>query len=363
MKKVLFIITSPSAGGAETYLIRFLEYVTEIESTVLCKKSKDGELRERYLKVCSLQFVGSLGLMNPIPYFKFYLYLKRNKFDVICDLTGNFSAWDLLCGNLAGIDNRIAFYRESRNQFNPTIFKNIYAKFVTHITHRVATKILSNSYEALNHFHPNWKSEASKYTVIYNGLDMKKLSFKTKSQMRVSLCIPDSAYIICHSGRLANAKNHSMIINCAIMLCKKYPSVYFVLMGRGVKERYYEVVRNENLEGRILFLGYRNDVLDILKCADLFYFPSLNEGQPNALIEAMASDLPFVASNIPSIQETVPDFCAQHLVDPTSYEDNYKALEEAILHKEEYTNNICGEWTRNTYESQKLFSQFKDQLI
>ena len=50
MKKVLFIITSPSAGGAETYLIRFLEYVTEIESTVLCKKSKDGKITQETLK-------------------------------------------------------------------------------------------------------------------------------------------------------------------------------------------------------------------------------------------------------------------------------------------------------------------------
>lgn len=363
MKKVLFIITSPSAGGAETYLIRFLEYVTEIESTVLCKKSKDGELRERYQKVCSLQFVGTLGLVNPIPYLKFYSYLKKKDFDVICDLTGNFSAWDLLCGKLIGINNRIAFYRESRNQFKPTIFKNIYAKFVTYITHLVSTKILSNSYEALNHFYPNWKGEDSKYAVIYNGLDMNKLSTKTKSQMRKSLCIPDSAYIICHSGRLANAKNHSMIINCAIKLCKKYPFVYFVLMGRGVKERYYDVAKEENLEERIRFLGYRKDVLDILKCADLFYFPSLNEGQPNALIEAMASDLPFVASNIPSIRETVPDICVRNLVDPTSYEDNYNALEEAILHKEECIKSICGQWTRSTYESQKLFNQFKNQLI
>lgn len=363
MKKVLFVISSPSAGGAETYLLRFLEYFRDIESTVLCKKSGCGELRERYLNVCQLDFIGTLGLLNPRPYIKLVTYLKRNKFDVICDLTGNFSAWDLYCGKQAGIKQRIAFYRESRNQFKSTVLKNSYAKFMTYLTGKMATRILSNSYEALSHFYPKWRSRGDKYAVIYNGLDMNKLSTKTKIQMRTILGIPESAFVICHSGRLAEAKNHNMIINCAIKLCKNYPFVYFVLMGRDVKERYYNDVAREGLADRILFLGYRNDVLDVLRCSDLFYFPSFNEGQPNALIEAMASDLAFVASDIPSIRETIPSHLIQRLIEPSSFEDNYHALEVAIHNEAERDKSKCGEWARDTYESQKLFSQFKKQLI
>lgn len=363
MKKVVFIITSPSAGGAETYLIRFLEYVTDIEPTVLCKKSKYGELRERYQKVSTLDFVGSLGLINPAPYIKLYSYLKKNHFDAICDLTGNFSAWDLLCGKLVGIEKRIAFYRESRNQFKPTIFKNLYAKLVTLITHRVSTKILSNSYEALNYFYPNWRNNSNKYIVIYNGLDISKLPNTSKGKMRTLLNIPYNAFVICHSGRYADAKNHPMIIKCAIKLCKSFPSVYFVLMGRGVREQYHEEVKAANLSARIKFLGYRNDVLSVLRSADLFYFPSLNEGQPNALIEAMVSDLPFVASNIPSIRETIPRHLIVYLVHPESFEDNYKALESAVKDTIARQKTICGEWARNHYDSQKSFTLFKSQLI
>ena len=69
-------------------------------------------------------------------------------------------------------------------------------------------------------------------------------------------------------------------------------------MGKGVREKYEMIVQQMGLDGQIHLLGYRSDVLRILPLFDLYYFPSLTEGQPNALIEAMATGLPFVASDI-----------------------------------------------------------------
>lgn len=361
--KVLFIITSPAAGGSETYLIRFLEYAKEIDSIVLCKKSIHGELEDRYMKVCQLLYIGNLGFLNPIPYFRLIRKLKQLDITAICDFTGNFSAWDLLCAKMSGVGNRIVFYRESRNQFKLTLFKCIYAWVLTCITQSVSTKILSNSFEALKHFHPNWEKTPNRYEVIYNGLDMTKLSKKTKREMRLILNIPQDVFVICHSGRYTEAKNHSMIMQCAIRLCRKYSDIYFILMGRGVKERYSDTIQEKQISENVRLLGYRSDVLDVLKCADLFYFPSLNEGQPNSLIEAMASDLPFIASDIPSIRETVPEEYQNRLVDPYSLEKNYEALEKAYLEKDTMQMQNCGEWARKKYEALTLFNQFKRQIL
>lgn len=363
MKKVLFFITSPSAGGAETYLLRFLRFAQGIEATVICKKSFDGELASQYQEVCDLTFVGKLGLYNPLPYYNLCRYLKNNCHDVVCDFTGNFSAWDLLCAKLVNLPIRIAFYRESRNQFKPSPFKKVYANLMTLLTHKYATKILSNSVEALNHFYPNWVKEQYKYRVIYNGLDMLQLSRKSRLDMRELLQIPHNAFVVCHSGRYTPAKNHHTIIKCAIKLCKKHNNIVFILMGRGVKEAYGDVIISMGLSDQIRILGYRDDVLDILKSADIFYFPSLNEGQPNALIEAMASDLPFVASDIPTIRETVPQQSQNTLVNPLDIEQNVGAIEDLYQKRHSLVERSVGQWARNYYESHKLFNHFLKELI
>lgn len=370
MIKALFVITSPDAGGTETYLLRFLEYLDKntikesVESVVLCKKSKDGELANRYGQISHLECVGHLGYLSPIPYMKLFHYLSREKFDVVCDMTGNFAALVLASAKLAGIPKRISFFRESRNQFKPSLFRNIYAKMATWLTHGLATKILSNSYDALNYFYPHWREEPDKeYSIVYNGIDRTNISNKSQAQMRQLLGLPQDAFVICHTGRYVEAKNHSMIIDCAADLCRSHPDIYFVLIGKGVKENLQRRVSESGLEDRILLLGYRDDVLDVIKCADLFYFPSLNEGQPNALIEALVSDLPFVASDIPSIKDIVPKQFRADLISPKSKEQNIAALESKYIRRNSLNEYTCGEYARLRFSADELFGKFLNQLI
>lgn len=363
MKNILFIITAPSSGGAETYLLRFLNSTKIKKTCVLCKNSTSGELSESYRKVTKFAYVGKLGYLNPIPYIKLIKFLKENNFDTICDFTGNFSAFTLMCGKIVNISKRIAFFRESRNQFEPTLFKKMYARMVTKLTNIYSTRILSNSYEALNHFYPNWERINSRYGVIYNGLDMDQLSAISKEEMRKKLHINNESFVICHSGRYSPAKNHSMIIKCAEVLCKAHGDIIFVLIGRGIKEAIGDEIKKNRLENNILILGYRDDVLDVIKCADLFYFPSLNEGQPNALIEAMASDLPFVASDIPSIKETVPGDKINSLVDPYRLKDNIEVLESFYYNRDKLKDASCSDWAKENFNSKKLFNQFLNELL
>jgi glycosyltransferase involved in cell wall biosynthesis len=98
-----------------------------------------------------------------------------------------------------------------------------------------------------------------------------------------------------------------------------------------------------------LLLGYRKDVPRVLKSLDCFLFPSLTEGQPNALIEAMVSEIPIVASDIPSIKECVPSKIADTLKKPLDvqgfkneilniFKKNKKQVSLEIRHK--FNHNI-----------------------
>ena len=359
----LFVIKSPSAGGAETYLLRFIRYCDDIDTLVLCKGSISGSLSNEYEQETSLLFVGSLGLFNPIPYFRLYKFLKHSNIDSICDFSGNFAGWVLFVAKLAGIPKRLAFYREVVNQFSPSCFKTFYAKVIKLVMYLNATKVLSNSEAALDNFHPGWKHKKEKFKVIYNGIDLSLISNETKSSIRKQLNIPEYSFVFCHSGRYTTAKNHDMIIKCAIELCKKHNDIHFVLIGYGVDDAYTSIIKQNNLSCQVHLLGYRKDVMQLLKCADCYYFPSLNEGQPNALIEAMVSGLSFVASDIAPIKEATPDFIHPYLINPNDYNANLNALQKAYQ-EDSYRDQIrCETWAKQHFEASKLFNDFKIELL
>ncbi len=362
MAKKLFFLQSLSQGGAETYLLRYLRYENERENYVFCKSGKAGVLKEPYEKVAHVETPFSIGLYNILDYIRLYRYMKRMRFDVVCDFQGNFSGWTLFCAKLAGVRTRIAFYRESVNQFKPTLGRRFYAAIIKRVMSACATKILSNSYAALNHFHSDHLIHKTKYHVIYNGFDIANISSKTRGEVRSLLSVPNDAFIVGHSGRYTAAKNHDMIIDCACELCSKHKGIYFLLMGRDVEKHYAERIEALGLSEQIRLLGYRSDVLDILPSLDLFYFPSLNEGQPNALIEAMLQGLPFVASDIAPIKETVPSFLYSQLVSPTDMKANLKILEDSYKQKDELNRYTCGKWAKEKYDASLNFNEFREEL-
>ena len=363
MTKTLFILKGLDVGGAETYLLRYLRFAGRpSEYVVLCSSGRSGEFSDAFAQVATIVTTMRLGLFPSMRHVNLIGYLRRERFHAVCDFSGNFSAWTLACARLAGVPVRLAFYRESRNQFTPTWWRNFYARCMARLTSFFATRVLANSEEALRHFHPS-DCETRHYAVIRNGIDLASMSTLERADVRRSLGIPAEAYVIGHTGRLAGAKNHDMIVQCAIQLCRKHADIYVLLVGNGVSEKYGSQIAALGLSHHIRCLGYRKDVMDILRALDLYYFPSLNEGQPNALIEAMLSGLPVLASDIPAIRETVPPALLPHLVAPTDASQNLQALEACYAGTHPLLDIDCVPWVRQHFDSDRQFQLFKQQLI
>lgn len=360
MKRILHITTSLYQGGAETYLLRYLQFDRENEHYVLCRHGVTGPLESEFRKVAHVitdikfnHFIGN--------YLKLYRFLKEKHIDSVWDLSPNII---LIIADFANVKNRILFYRSSSTCWHkdPFYLRHIYGFIRRILCVGSATKILANSETALKKFHPNYKKHPDRFQVIYNGISNKSISIKNKNEIREMLLIPQDAFIVGHSGRLDPAKNHSMIIDVAISLCKKYDDIHFVLMGLNVDKKYGEQIKQLELENRIHLLGYRKDVMDILKGIDLYYFPSTTEGQPNALIEAMVSGLPFIASNIDPIKEATPTHLHKNLVDPHDKELNISAIESFYLDRDRLLSDRCAEWAINFYDANRQFNLFRTEL-
>ena len=113
------------------------------------------------------------------------------------------------------------------------------------------------------------------------------------------LGIPEDKTIILSSGELIKRKNHETAIRAIAQLKQFSNDFHYIICGHGILNEYLrELAEKLHVSDSISFLGYRKDMMEIFQVADLFLFPSYQEGLPMALLEAMAYGLPVVCSDI-----------------------------------------------------------------
>lgn len=136
--------------------------------------------------------------------------------------------------------------------------------------------------------------------VLGNGVDAKLFCPSNRSK---------NNEMILYVGRLSYGKGLFDLIGAAKLVCKKYPHTLFVLCGQGpLKMRLQAEVRRLRLEKNIMFLGHiekRSRLVEVYQRATIFVFPSYYEGLPTVLLEAMACELPIVATNIAANKEII----------------------------------------------------------
>lgn len=125
-----------------------------------------------------------------------------------------------------------------------------------------------------------------------------------KSSKRIEIGIPKNAFVLFSVGELNENKNHQVIIKAIAKLNDK--NIHYVIAGEGDKRGYLNALASElGISEQLHLLGYRKDIAQLNHAADIFCFPSIREGLPIALIEAMACGLPIVAANNRGTNEVI----------------------------------------------------------
>jgi glycosyltransferase involved in cell wall biosynthesis len=175
-----------------------------------------------------------------------------------------------------------------------------------------------------------------KFSVIYNGVDLDKFQpQRDGGEIRKELGIPENRTVIGHVGRFHRAKNHAVILKSFARLRAEMNNVHLLLVGDGdIRDEIERAIRELEIEDRVTLAGRRKNVPAVLGAMDVYFFPSMYEGMPNALIEAMACGLPIVASDIEEVLEVVPGEMRQQLLAPTDFEGLAGALKRLCLDPE-----------------------------
>ncbi|ORJ55881.1 glycosyltransferase family 4 protein [Geothermobacter hydrogeniphilus] len=368
--KILFLCYSLEIGGLETYMLRFSRWLvnkhTEHQLHVACKSGQFGSYESEFRKLGVVIHSMPMGYLNPIPYFRFHRFLMSEQYDTICDFTGDFGALPILVSYLSNIRNRLVFYRSACDSYKPTRSKLLYQRLLNHIVRSLCTHVLSNSQAAFdNYFKDYHVVDDCRFQLIRNGIPRRTaLSSYKKEMVRSSLGILPGQKVVLHVGSGRWEKNHACMLKIAKIAQDKDDNVCFCFAGRGVEEKHGLLASQLGL-GNVRFLGERSDVDNLLQIADFFLFPSLSEGQPNALLEAMSCGVPFIASNIAPILESLPsgwDDC--WLIPPDAPEQGYSLLKEHMNnnYREEPNFKSLVEWCNDVYCEDRCFGFFLETL-
>lgn len=141
----------------------------------------------------------------------------------------------------------------------------------------------------------------AKHTEYIPGVGIDTASFQNvnvdKKTKREELGIDTEDFVFISIGELSVRKNHQVVIRALAKM--KNEKIKYLIVGSGdLENKLRMMVRELGLENKLIFAGYRKDVRELLHISDAFVFPSLQEGLPVALMEAMAVGLPVVCSEI-----------------------------------------------------------------
>jgi glycosyltransferase involved in cell wall biosynthesis len=123
--------------------------------------------------------------------------------------------------------------------------------------------------------------------------------------MRRELGLPADSFVVGTVGRLVPIKDHQTLLKAAALLSKSGIDVRVLLVGSGPERERLQALAASVMEGRVYFAGDSSRVPELLNAMDVFALPSLNEGMSNTLLEAMASGLPVLATNVGGNPEIV----------------------------------------------------------
>jgi L-malate glycosyltransferase len=158
---------------------------------------------------------------------------------------------------------------------------------------------------------------ADKIDVLCQGFDFDRLAATDDDRRRVRAELGlESSFVIGCVARFFRTKGHAYLLAAARELAREIPTLKVLLLGAGDRAPIDAKIRELQLEGRVIFGGYRSDVPACLRAMDVVVHPSLTEAFCQTIVEALAAGAPLVATNVAAAPEVVTDGIHGLLVPP-----------------------------------------------
>lgn len=179
--------------------------------------------------------------------------------------------------------------------------------------------------------------------------DMFKPDNTTNNLFRRSLGVDSEDFVILYVGRFDQVKGVDYLLEAVKMIYSEHEKIKLILVGDGnLKDYYYEI--SEPIRDAVVFTGFRSDIPKFMNMADVVVLPSLSEGCPNVVLEAMACGTPVIASRVGAVPDIIENDRTGVIVEPKDVEGLKWALAR-LMEDQEFARKM-GEQGRKRVEKE-----------
>ena len=342
---IVHIVYSFATGGLENGVVNIINRLSEEEyhHTIVCITSHDSDFFTRITanntKIVDLEKPPGNGVAW---LFKCWKLLRQLKPD-ICH-SRNLNALEAqLPAFLAGVPYRI--HGEHGWDVNDLGGSNKKYQLLRRFFKPFIHQYVALSQEAVIYLTDKVNINAVNIHRICNGVDVEKFQpNKNRTRLPENFANNDSL-VFGTVGRLAQVKNQTLLVSAFISLWQQQSQLQdklrLVIIGDGILlPRLKKMVTSAKIDHAVWFAGNRSDVALLMQQLDVFVLPSLAEGISNTLLEAMASGLPYIATNVGGNADLVlPQHAQSHIVSVDNESELVKAMSQYINSPERLVND------------------------
>jgi glycosyltransferase involved in cell wall biosynthesis len=306
--RALHVLRKLDRGGIETWLYRLVRHFDrrDVAMDFLVQAAEPGQY-DQEIRELGARILPCANAHLPWRYGRNFLRILREQepYDVVHSHHYFFSGVDLRLAASRGVPARVAHIHPCTDVKVGAPLRRAYRGLMKRWIARYAHAVVSPSLASLKAFQEQDDWSHVKSAIIHNCLNLEKFrgAFDTRSERR-RLGLPEDRPVVVYVARFVDYKRHGLIFPVADRLRAKGVQAHFVLAGSDGESRPGVEAQAAQRSDVSVFVN-EPDITPLLRSADMFLFPSLEEGFGVVAIEAAAAGLPVVASDLPSIREAL----------------------------------------------------------
>ena len=311
--KIAYVISASEIGGTEKMLLLMIENLgtEKFQPPVVFALKGRGKFTEELRKIEIKTYTFNLK-KNPFLFIPFVKAVKRESPRIL----HTFLFYGNLAGRICGRMLKIPVVISSQRSIDA--WRKWYHWKIDGFTSRWADLIISNSFAGKDVLAAKSRIPSCKIAVITNGISLDK---RESAVDRRSLGVKRTGVVVGTIGNLRKAKGHIYLVKAAEIVLKEFPLTTFVITGEGNLRGY--LLREADKRGiadNFVFTGFRADAEEVVQLFDIFVLPSLWEGFPVSLLEAMKYARPAVAFAVADVPFIIEDGKSGFVVPVKSHE-------------------------------------------
>lgn len=299
MKRILCIISSLNAGGAETFLMKVYRTLPPQEYQMDFIVSEDDgcytkEVLDRGGRIHKIP----LRTKDPVGAFRgIFRVVHENRYESVLKLgESSVAVVDLIAAKLGGA--KVTALRSCNAPTGMSAASRMVHALLMPLLNATATVKLAPSMLAAEYMFGN-RAAHKHVHLLHNGVDLNVFRYDADGRNALHREFGlEGKLVVGHVGRFHEQKNHPFLLEIFSKIRQQRSDAVLMLVGTGnLETEIRSRIRELGLEDAVVFTGLRFDIPQLLSAMDVFVFPSFYEGMPNTVIEAQATGLPCVIAD------------------------------------------------------------------